>query len=126
MISTPSTRWLPMVCLNLSLLCQVFSVGFGKQAALSMNGFSFHAVLSNRFYLLALLCLGLQSILWPIALRRYSLSFAYFYMSGSYAGILLMSYLLFHEVVTVFNITGAALIVTGVNLIVLGQPKGAR
>jgi multidrug transporter EmrE-like cation transporter len=112
-----------MVCLNLSLLCQVFSVGFGKQAALSMSGFSPHAVMSNRFYILSVLCLGLQAMLWPIVLRRYALSFAYFYMSASYAAILAMSYLLFNELVTMFNLAGAALIVTGVNLVVRGQVK---
>lgn len=113
--------WLPMLCLNLSLLCQVLSVGFGKQAALSISQFSARSVLENRFYLLSMLCLALQSIFWPIALRRYPLTFAYFYMSASYAAILVMSWMVFHEPVSIFNIIGAVLIVTGVNLMVGGE-----
>lgn len=111
-------QWLPILCLNLSLLCQVLSVGFGKQAALSMSRFSPQAVLENKFYLFSMLCLAMQSIFWPIALRRYPLTFAYFYMSASYAAILAMSWLVFHEPVSVFNVAGAVLIVAGVNLLV--------
>lgn len=107
-----------MVCLNLSLLCQVLSAGFGKQAALSMSRFSPQAVLENKYYLLSMLCLALQSVAWPIALRRYPLTFAYFYMTTSYAAILAMSWLVFHEKVSTFNMVGALLIVAGVNLMV--------
>ena len=114
-------HWLPMLCLNLSLLSQVLSVGFGKQAAISMTRFSPLSVLENRYYLLSMLCLALQSVFWPIALRRYPLTFAYFYMSISYAAILVMSGAVFHEPVTLFNITGAILIVTGVNVMVGGD-----
>jgi drug/metabolite transporter (DMT)-like permease len=110
-----------MFCLNLSLLCQVLSAGFGKQAAISMHNFSPVSVLSNHFYFFSMLCLGLQSIVWPIALRRYSLSFAYFYMTGSYVATILMSYYLFHEQVTPFNLAGCALIIIGVLIMINGR-----
>lgn len=90
-----------------------------------MHGFSPHAVASNPYYLLSMACLALQSLFWPIALRRYTLSFAYFYMSASYAAILLMSSLIFHEPVTFSNLAGAVLIVTGVNIMVRGDRSGS-
>lgn len=116
-----AAHWLPLACLNLSVLFQVMSTGFGKQAALSLPQFSPQSIVSNCYYVLAMVCLVAQSVCWPIALRRYSLSFAYFYMSASYVGILLMSAFLFHEPVTRFNVVGAALIVIGVNVVVRGQ-----
>jgi len=117
---TNSSKWLPMFCLNLSLLCQVLSAGFGKQAAISMPVYTPLSVLSNHFYFFSMLCLGVQAVVWPIALRRYTLSFAYFYMCGSYVATLLMSYYLFHEHITPYNVAGSALIVAGVLIMVNG------
>ena len=114
-------RFLAAVCLNISLVCQVMAAGFGKQAALALPKFSLEAVISSRFYMLSMLCLLVQSLCWPFVLQRFSLSFAYFYMSASYVGILLMSAFLFHEPVTPFNLIGAALIIVGVNIVVRGQ-----
>jgi drug/metabolite transporter (DMT)-like permease len=110
-----------MFCLNLSLLCQVLSAGFGKQAAISMPSITLFAVLSNHFYFLSMLCLGIQSIVWPIALQRYTLSFAYFYMSGSYAATLLISSYFFHEQITSYNVAGSTLIVAGVLIMLSGR-----
>lgn len=115
-------RWLSTICLNLSLGFQVLSVVIGKQAAMSMAEFSPTSVLYNHLYFLSLVCLGLQSIVWPIALRRFSLSFAYFYMSIAYAIVLLLSASLFGEPVTIFNTIGTAFIFSGVLLLVYGQP----
>jgi drug/metabolite transporter (DMT)-like permease len=99
------------------------AAGLGKFAALSMPHFSAAAVVSNHYYLLSILCLIVQAVCWPFVLRRYSLSFAYFYMSASYVGILLMSALVFHEPVTALNATGAALIIIGVNIVVRGRSE---
>lgn len=120
-----SPHWLSRLCLNLSLVCQIISVGFGKYAALSMPQFSPEAILGNGYYLLAIFCLILQSFFWPIALRGYSLTVAYFYMSLSYVAILTMSWLVFHESVSLFNIVGTLLILVGVNL-VMGETGADR
>lgn len=108
--------WRPFLYLNLSLFCQIISVGLGKQASLSMPQFTLQAILGNPWYFLAMLCLAFQSFFWPMALRHYPLTFAYFYMSLSYVAILIISWLLFHESVSVLNFMGAVLIVCGVNL----------
>lgn len=89
-----------------------------------MNGYSVNSVVLNRYYLFSLLCLGIQAVLWPIALRRYKLSFAYLYMSGAYPAILFMSWLVFCEKVTAFNIAGALLVVAGVNIMMVSKGSG--
>lgn len=108
--------WLPWVYLNVALLCQVVSMGFGKQAALSMGAFTLSGLLANVWYFLSLGALVVQALVWPLALRHYPLSFAYFYMSLSYIGVLLLSWLIFAETVTPQNLMGGLLVLIGVNL----------
>jgi drug/metabolite transporter (DMT)-like permease len=122
----PRRDALPALCLLVSLCCQVLSAGFGKQAALSMPRFTPEAVLANRLYLASLACLVVQSACWPVALRRFPLSFAYLVMSASYAAVLLMSALIFHEAVGATDLLGAALIVAGVHVVVRGRARGER
>lgn len=122
--SSMKRSWVSLLCLNTSLLCQVLSVGFGKQAALSMTAFSLHSVVTNRYYLLSIICLVIQAVLWPIALRHYQLSFAYLYMSGAYPVILFMSWLVFFEKVTMFNIVGSLFVVAGINIMLASKESG--
>ena len=118
-------HWLPRLCLNLSLACQIVSAGLGKQAALTIPELSPGAIIGNVYYFVAICLLVLQAIFWPIALRGYSLTVAYFYMSFSYVGILSISWLFFHESVSFFNIVGTLLIMIGVNLI-MGEEGSGR
>lgn len=106
----------PWAFLNVALVCQVLSMGFGKQAALSMGPFTPIGLLANGWYFLSLGALVIQALVWPLGLRHYPLSFAYFYMSLSYIGVLLISWLIFSETVTPQNIVGGLLILIGVNL----------
>ena len=115
-MSVNVSRGLSPLCLNLSLLFQILSIGLGKQASLSMPDYTIGAILTNGWYLASMLCLVCQAVVWPIALRFYSLSFAYFYMSLVYVAILLQSWAFFHEEIGGWNIAGALLILGGVNL----------
>ena len=72
-----------------------------------------------------MLCLAVQALVWPIALRRYTLSFAYFYMSSAYVATLLMSYYFFNEQITVYNLAGSALIIVGVLIMASSRRKPA-
>lgn len=117
--SDSSPSWMPRLWLNLSLICQVLSAGFGKQAALVMSEYSAQAILGNVYYFLAMGFLILQAVFWPLALRGYSLTVAYFYMSLSYLGILAISRIFFHEEISVGNLIGTLLIMAGVNLMML-------
>jgi multidrug transporter EmrE-like cation transporter len=112
----------PFLCILLSLFFQSANAAFGKQAALTVETFTLFAVLSNPFYLASLACLGFQAIVWQIALRKYPLSFAYFFMSGVFVNILLFSRFIFHEEVSLGNMVGAALIIIG--LLVLTRENG--
>lgn len=115
-----SPRWRSCLCLNLSVLCQILSAGFAKKAALTISLVSPPEVLGNGYYLLALFFLGMQSIFWPIALQRYPLTIAYLYMSISYPAILVVSWLVFCEPITLFNGVGTVMLVAGVNLVMGG------
>ncbi len=102
------------ICIVLSLLFQTASLGFGKQAALTLEEFSALAIATNIYFLASLVCLGLQALVWPLALRRYPLSQAYFFMSAVLVNILIMSRFIFHETISTGNMAGALLIVAGI------------
>lgn len=88
-------------------------MGFGKQAAISIETFSVLSVLTSHFYIATLVCLALNALTWQVVLTRYPLSFAYFLMSGIFVNILLISRFIFHEQVSIGNILGATLIIAG-------------
>jgi len=110
------------LCLLLSVLFQTASIGFGKQAAITINIFSLWAVVTNIHYLLSLACLGLQAIVWPLALRKYPLALAYFFMSSVFINIMLMSKFIFSEAITKGNIAGTGFIMAGI-IILARQEK---
>lgn len=108
---------LPFLCILLSLLFQTASLGLGKQAALTIETFSLQSVFTNPYYILSIACLGFQAVVWQVALRKYPLSFAYFFMSGIFVNIMIMSYFIFREEVSTGNLVGSALIIFGIILL---------
>jgi drug/metabolite transporter (DMT)-like permease len=58
---------------------------------------------------------------WLVALSRVELSFAYPFASLSYVAMLLASWLLFSESLTVMRLTGTAIVFFGVYLITLSR-----
>jgi multidrug transporter EmrE-like cation transporter len=101
----------------LSVLFQSLSGIFGKYAATSIGNTGILAIITNTFYILMLVCLFLQAVVWQQALHRYPLSFAYPFMSLMNFVVLFASALLFHEGVTPFNIAGLVLISLGITLL---------
>jgi multidrug transporter EmrE-like cation transporter len=69
---------------------------------------------SNYFYLVSLLCLGLQAVCWPLALRRFPLFWSYTFMSGVYVVIPVISHFIFKEHVSFRNIVGSITIMAGI------------
>ncbi len=67
--------------------------------------------------LLGIFLYGLSTITWIFALQKSELSTAYPMVSLSYVFIIVVSYFLFNEPISVFKWTGAALICLGVFLI---------
>jgi multidrug transporter EmrE-like cation transporter len=98
----------------LAVVFQSLSGIFGKYAALSLSSFSPIGILTNSFYLLSLVCLFLQAVVWQQALRHFPLSFAYAFMGLVNFVVLFFSAILFQEGVTPANIIGLVLISAGI------------
>lgn len=105
---------LPLVFIFLSILFQASGGIFGKYASTTLDSFDITAVISNSFYILALLCMLFQAIVWQQVLKHYHLSFAYPLMSLVNFVILLPAFWLFNESITVANIIGLGFISGGV------------
>ncbi|SMG46690.1 Multidrug transporter EmrE [Paenibacillus aquistagni] len=100
--------------LILSIFFQSFSFVFTKFAAVEVEQGSFFALLLNRYYLTALLCLVLQSIFWQLTLRKIDLSVAYPLTAINNLLILIFSYFIFNEQVSLSNIIGVSIIMIGI------------
>jgi len=105
----------------LSLGFQSLSVIFGKSAALSLGEFNISNIIHSFLYIISMLCLGLQAITWQIALRKFPLFYAYFFMSAIYPLLLVFSYFFFDEKITLMNIIGSIVIVTGTIILMSGR-----
>ena len=90
---------------------------FGKYAAIAMSDPSPIMMVTNIFYLLSLVSLLLQALVWQQALMHYPLLFAYPFMSLVNFVILLSSAVLFGEGVTITNIVGLCLISIGITML---------
>ena len=106
-----------MIYVFLALIFQSFSLIFGKFAAIRIASYSLENIITSKFYFLSLLCLVFQAIVWQIALQKIDLNKAYFFMSGVYFVIMLSSYFIFNERVTLYNIIGATIILIGITII---------
>lgn len=79
-----------------------------------MSGFSVVDILYNYYYHISIFCLLLHAYFWQLTLKNIPLNVAYLYKSLHYPIILFMSYFIFYEEISLFNIAGIILIVTGV------------
>lgn len=98
----------------LSLFCQLGAIVFGKIASMHLAAISIHDLLTNKFYFISLAFLAMQSIFWPLALRKMQLARAYIIMSLLYPLIIAASIVLFQEKVGMAKIIGCVIIVFGV------------
>jgi undecaprenyl phosphate-alpha-L-ara4N flippase subunit ArnE len=108
----------------LSIAFQSLGGIFGKYAAISLSVPSFIGIVTNTFYILGLVCIFLQAIVWQQALRHFPLSIAYPFMGLVNFVVLFSSAILFHEGITLPNIIGLGLISVGI--VVLSQEMGDR
>ena len=100
-----------------SILLQAGSGIFGKYAALSTESFNPLTTVTNIFYLFSIICLILQAIFWQQALISYPLSFAYPFMSLVNFVVLISSYFLFQEGISINNLLGLILISYGITIL---------
>jgi len=101
--------------LILSIIIQAFGAICTKYAA---EWSPFNLVLGIRvdliIYIIILVTMGLQVIVWQYALKYYSLSFAYPFRSLVSFVVLFFAVLLFNETITLTNILGLSVITVGV------------
>ncbi len=86
----------------------------GEDAAMTVTDASLFITVTNGFYLLSLIFLILQVIVWQHALIHYPLSYAYPFVSLVNFVILISSAILFNEQTTMNNILGLILISLGI------------
>ncbi len=98
----------------LAVVFQALSAVFNKYAAISLVDVTIVLILSNIFYVLKMVCLVLQAVVWQMALKSYDLSFAYPFMSLVNFIILLASLFIFNEGITIANVIGLLAISAGV------------
>ena len=95
---------------------------FGKMGSESLHFDQFNLLdFLNAFLLLAYACMILQGIVWILAVRRFDLSFAYPFMSLSFILVLVISYFVFNETITLWKAAGSLSIILGVVSISLGE-----
>jgi drug/metabolite transporter (DMT)-like permease len=108
-----------MILIILSIVFHVLATICLKFGALHNEEYTILAITTNIFYLLSLLSLFLQALTWQFTLRKFNLSHAYMYTSLYYPFILIFSYFVFKETITLGNIAGTIIIFIGITL-----PKG--
>lgn len=106
---------------NVALLC--IAVAIYSLSGLFSKTASFYDFLS-LYYLLCLLgviaVLGIYAILWQVALKKVSLNIAYLFKSFGLVFGLLIAYFAFGEDISLQNIIGCGLVMSGLMIIARG------
>lgn len=97
----------------LAILFQALSGILAKYVAISSSNPGFFSIVLNIFYLLSVGCLVLQALSWQVALKHFDLSFSYPFLSLVNFIILVYSFVVFHEGITLWNIIGLIVITAG-------------
>jgi len=100
-----------------SIIFQTSAVLCSKKAALAGKGGSLDASIFTPWYLGTLLFLGAQACAWVMALRYFSLSFAFPFTSLVRGFILFGAWLFFHEQIHIHEILGVVMIMAGIILL---------
>ncbi len=115
---TAAVYWLFLLA---ALLLQSAAVILIKKASLSIGVMSLVSIGTNPYYVAAMVCMVCQAIVWQFVLVKFPLMLAYYFMSGIYVVILWAGHFMFGEVISLQNILGTVIIVTGLCMLV--QPK---
>jgi len=103
--------------LLLSILLQSIAAICSKYASVQVSSFNILDLVLNAFYLLSLLCLALQAYFWQLTLRKIELSVAFPLTALNNVFILIFSFLVFRESVTLNNVLGVMIIMFGIILL---------
>ncbi len=89
--------------------------------SIAMKYTSMQEALSFRYYCglaVVVFMLGTYAILWQQILKRVDITLAYMFKATGIIFVLLYSVLLFGEAISIWNVIGAAIIVTGIVMFV--------
>jgi multidrug transporter EmrE-like cation transporter len=101
--------------LIISIFIQAFGAICTKYAAdMNLSELFLGIRVDFILYLIILVSMGMQVIVWQYALKFYSLSFAYPFRSLVSFIVLFSAVLLFNETITIMNIVGLSVITIGV------------
>ena len=99
----------------------VLKKGMGSMGALTLDAWQLGGILArivaNPYVLLGLAIYACGTIFWLVALSRVDLSYAYPFVSLSYVVMLVASWLLLDEQISLLRIAGSAVVILGVLLI---------
>jgi drug/metabolite transporter (DMT)-like permease len=109
-----SNYFLPIVCVVIIAIGQIFFKLDALELQKTGNFFNFKVVL---FFLIAIILYGLSSLLWVIALQKFSLSKIYPIMALAFILVPLASFFIFHEKLSLQYFCGLFLIISGIFLI---------
>ena len=110
-------------------LCTLFGVAaqyFIKASGTHMTSFSLQSLLLNYQLWIGLSLYGIFTGLLILALRDGELSLLYPVISLNYVWVTLLSFLVFHESMNAFKMTGITLICGGVALLGKGASAGEQ
>lgn len=102
--------------LGATILLQALTLILFKQAAITLETFSFMAIITNVFYLVSFSLFFVRSVIWQLVLKHLPLSIAYPAVSLNMVLLLIFGYLLFGETISWNNILGTAVMLMGVIL----------
>ena len=98
----------------ISIMFRVLAAICAKKAGLLTAGGEIYEILINPWYIAELLFLFCQAISWVMVLRKFTLSFAYPFMSTTIILNLITAHVLFKESVHLNHFIGAIIIALGV------------
>jgi len=111
---------LDYIWIALSILFRATGSALAKQAGLFSAGRELVMIAANPWYLAELVAFALQACCWIMALRRFSLSFAYPFISLVFAVNLIVAHMIFRESVRANQVLGILIIIGGVILAARG------
>ena len=98
----------------------LWKIGMTDIGPSSISASSIISMVMNPWVIGGLICYGLSTLFWLVALSRADLSFVYPFIALTFIIIFIASAFLFHESISYLRLTGAAIIVCGIIVLVRG------
>ena len=98
----------------------LWKIGMTDIGPSSISSSSILSMVMNPWVISGLVCYGLSTLFWLVALSRADLSFVYPFIALTFVIIFIASGLYFHESISYTRLAGAAIIICGIIVLVRG------